>query len=104
MLVRIKEFEIEGAKVKLGALTVEQVEQLVTKAPENSTVEELLERMRKVICAGLNNAINGGGETQWTPERVPKEMDLLIIPAVWRAIVELSGLEVKPAGEAKAAS
>jgi hypothetical protein len=97
-VLRVNILSIDGLEIKYSALSVEQVEAYLAPIPEGSPIEAYVTRQRELICQSLNNLNPPDSTPQsvWTPERVKKEMDLLLIVKLHNTIVTFSGLKLAP--------
>jgi hypothetical protein len=87
MLMRLKTLTVGEREIKIGALTVKQVEELVTSSPAQD-----INRSYKIIATGLNN---GDPSAEWTAERVPEEMDYGMIFELQKEILLHSNLALE---------
>lgn len=99
---------MDGFEVDYASMSVLEAEQFVKEGneliakmnadPEKFDQTSWLDRRNRAVVASLNKA---KGETEWTIEKLKSETDLVIMKALFDAILEWSGL--KP-GEVPAAS
>jgi hypothetical protein len=100
---------MDGAEFIIAPLTLAQVDDFVQTKVDNMKPEELRIRSYELVCNGLNNALpvtsNGNGDiVRWTPDRISKELDLVLYQHLQSEILEFSGLKVAAkTGESPAA-
>lgn len=93
-IVRTKEVEFEGLKIKIAPLTLEQVEQYVAPLEEiaaNGGAAKI--RSYDLICNSLNNALQPG-EEHWTHERLRAELDMPLYEFLHSQVLEYSGFKL----------
>jgi len=98
--VRRKTVEMDGATFVISALTFTQLR----KYSEAGEGETALVKASDLVCMGLNNARNGEGDPEWTPQRVLDELDQPLFIRLKDEIAAFSGLRFTQQGEAPAAS
>lgn len=124
--MRTKIMNEDGWEAKVSPLTVDQVAEYLerlaeaTKGHEDADAypESVLEKLKQLawrnVASGLNNAhiVKWNGEspvydddfTPWTPERVRRELDLVLIAKIREQVYEMSGLKAVRPGEPDAVS
>ncbi|SRR6266404_8376127 len=118
---RTKTIEIDGATFIIGALSLGQVEEFLTKQREAlgrdekgqpregvmPSEQKLKVIWREFICTGLNNGTNPQNGDAWTPEKLVAEIDLISFDRLRAELLDFSGLKdsgEKSPGEVPAAS
>lgn len=97
---RTKTVTLDGCDFVVAPLTMKQADDFrLGKQTENLDAAAALKRNREIVAQGLSNA-NGRA---WTEQEVYAEIDAVSFVALHRAVIELSGFEIKT-GETQAAS
>lgn len=100
---RIKTLDVDGVDVKLGALSLDQVEEFLEKQRDalglnkagkevegkKPDPEKMVGVWRDFLCVGLNNA---SPDAKWTPKRIGSEFDLVFYDRLRETLLEFSGL------------
>jgi hypothetical protein len=99
-MLRTKTLEIDGVKLKIASLSLDQVDEIYAKPTPDGKVKG---GKRTVILASLNRV---DPADQWDEKRYNAEFDLVLVDTVFDEVVAFSGLnpKEKPSGETGAAS
>lgn len=110
---RTKKVSIDGAEFTIASLTTEQVEEYLAPLEEMAGGKLVSVKMRvhQIISHALNNVFaDDDGNLPpdfkpWTPERVRKNLDMVLINTLNTEVIRFSGLTVveQPVGEQQAA-
>jgi len=98
--VRRKTIEMDGAVFTIAPLTFSQLRRYSEQGADGTA----LFKASELVCMGLNNARNGDGDPEWTPQRVLEELDQPLFIRLKDEIAAFSGLRFTQSGEALAAS
>ena len=109
--MKVKELEIAGNQYTIGSLTVDQYEGLIGDGVTVQGKEFIRQHMIPIVAASLLNAQSGNGRwfPNWpqdgiTPQSTSANLDLDELNALYKEVIELSGLKSKQPGEAVAAA
>lgn len=102
MTRRIKEITIDNLTFKVGAFTINEAQELLSKkrAPDTAEQYDL-----DLACRALNLAVVSPAEL-WTVDRLKAELDWYTVQKLREQILELNGLTLRPVklGEPQAAA
>src|SRR5690242_8274121 len=89
---RTRVIEFDGTQVLVAPLTMKQADEFkLGKQTENIDAAAALKRNREIAARGLSNA-NGHN---WTEQEVYETFDSISFVAIYKAIIEMSGFEIK---------
>ncbi len=92
---RVREFSMDGFSVKIAPLTLVEADNFIKEGQQllssNASPEDWLKRTIELVCRSLNKA---GNADPWNEGRLRGEMDLALMNALYREILEFSGLTV----------
>jgi hypothetical protein len=114
-VTRTKVVEMDGVKVTIAPMTLEQIEEYIAPLEELEGKTTAKVRVFNLVCNGLNNAMldeNGNmppDAKPWTHEMLRHRIDMLLYEKLQREILEFSGFkledkDVELPGESNAAS
>ena len=98
MRVKIVKIENDDKEYKIGAITLEQVEQYIAPI-ENLELRNAKVRAYDLLCMGINNALQYDNPAieqpaLWNQDRVRKELDMVWFEKLQIEILQLSGLKL----------
>ena len=98
-MARSKVVNIEGDEFKIAPLNIDQVEEHLGSAP-NATDDtgNWRSHLLNAIAWSLNNASGAENGDRVTPESLRKRLDLITLPALYKAVLEISGLRTVESG------
>lgn len=95
--MRTKVVKVDNAEYTIGALTLNQVEQLGEAAAAELDGQKVRARWMDIVLWGLNAPL-AEGEKRWDEPRVKAELDLVSFRALSEAVIGFSGLTTKAKG------
>jgi hypothetical protein len=100
--MRTKIITIEGdeRQYKIGALSLQQVEEYIApigQLEDGKTGAFTKIRAFDLVCYALNNG-RADGEPEWTIERIKAEFDMVSFVELQKEAIKLSGLEIREKG------